>query len=439
MVTTSFDKLPANVVAKAKMCILDILGGSLAAHDTKSANYVRRVVRRMGGREESTLIGVGVKVPAPLAAWANSMLASALDVDDGSPSPVGAGHAGHHGALVVPSSLAVAESKGSSGKSLIEAVVIGYEVGIRAGYILSSLPGISLAGPIGSYGVTAASGKLLQLTKEETANALGIVDAHNPTGRPSERTAGTFRMGMTKEKMGWAVLTGVVAALLAREGFTGRGSIYDDPNNDQALLSSLGREYEILKVYHKPYCSCRLTHCALDGLLELMREYNLNAEDIVKVTVGGSSLAIMLDSYQPDTIEEAQFSMPFVIGTALADGKVGPEQINEKRLNDKAILDQAKKIRLEVNPAIDALQTTGVLRAIVKIETKDGEVYETRVDNAKGSIENPFTEDELREKFRYLSTRLLGERRTEEVIKCVDNLENLSNVRQLVELVSYVG
>ena len=82
VVTTSFDKLPTNVVAKAKMCVLDILGGSLAAHETKSANYVRGVVQRMGGREESTLIGVGTKVPAPLAAWANGVLASALDIDE---------------------------------------------------------------------------------------------------------------------------------------------------------------------------------------------------------------------------------------------------------------------------------------------------------------------------------------------------------------------
>lgn len=438
MVTTSFDKLPSNVVAKAKMCTLDILGGALAANDTKSVNCVRRVVQAISGREESTLIGVGVKSPAPLAAWANSVLANALDIDDGS---IGAGgHAGHHGAMVVPASLSLAESKGSTGRSFIEAVVIGYEVGIRAGYIVSILLGDTGSGPMGSYGAVAASAKLLGLNEEETANALRIVDAHNPIGSvviPSEIAAVTCGKAMTKGKVGWAVLTGVVAALLAREGFTGLGSIYDDPRIDQALLSNLGREYEMLKVYHKCYCSCRLTHAALDGLLELMQKYDLDAEDVIKVTVGSSSTVTTLNNYRPHTLEEAQFSIPFVIGAALVDGKVAPEQINERRLGDKAILNQADKVKLEVNPTIDA-SSLGKLGAIVKIEAKGGRTYVTHVDNPKGNIENPFGDDELREKFRSLSTRVLGEEKTEEVIRCVDDLENLSNIRELTKLVNYV-
>jgi len=436
IVTTSFDKLPTNVVAKAKMCVLDILGGSLAAHETKSANCVRRVVQKMGGREESTLIGIGVKVPAPLAAWANSILASALDIDDGFFTPTY--HIGHHGSIVVPASLSMAECEGSSGKSFVEAVVVGYEVGIRAGYILTSLylPGIGPAGAVGCYGAAAASAKLLHLNREETINALHIVHDHNPfpvTGVPS-RTG-----GMTKERVGWATLTGVCAALLAQEGFTGKASIYEN-SPPHEILTSLGTEYELLNVYYKPYCSCRVTHCALDGLSKLIQEYNLVAEDVVSVTIISSPYAMALNNYEPDSIEEAQFSIPFTIGAMLVNGKVGPEQVNERTLGDKAILDQAKKVKLELDPTYDALQEgsgPGAIRAIVKIETKD-RTYETLIDNAKGSPENPFTADELRDKFRSLSTSLLGKRRTEEVIKCVNNLENLSNMRELVELVRYV-
>ncbi len=436
---TSFDKLPSSVVAKAKICTLDILGGAIAAHDTKSANSVRRAIRKMGGIEESTPIGLGVKVPAPLAAWSNSILANALDIDDGNDAPTG--HAGHHGAVVVPASLSVAESNGSSGRSFIEAVVVGYEVGIRAGYILSAVG--APVGPMGSFGAAAASAKLLQLNKEETTNALSIVDAHNPIGSVAvlpTKTLGFPVGGMTKEKLGWAALAGVVAAILAQEGFTGPGSIYDNQDIDQALLGSMGKEYKILEVYHKPYSSCRLTHAGLDGLLKLIRTYHLCAQDIIKVTVETSSIATRLNNYQPHTMEEAEFSAPFVIGALLVDGEVGPEQISEKRLGDKAILDQAKKVKLEVNPEIDAAKnTSGRDQAIVKIETKDGKTHETRVDDVKGGIGNPFTDDELRDKFRTLSTKRLGERRTEEVIKFVDNLENLSNIRELMGLVSHIG
>lgn len=150
IVTIHFHELPPDVVAKAKMCVLDLLGYSLAAHKTKSTNAVRRMVQAMGGRKESTLIGVGVKAPVPLAAWANSVLANALDMDDGSFWPKG--HAGHHGAMVIPSSLSIAEAKGLSGKNFIEGIVVGYEVGIRAGYIMSSL-GIHQGGTMGCYGL----------------------------------------------------------------------------------------------------------------------------------------------------------------------------------------------------------------------------------------------------------------------------------------------
>jgi 2-methylcitrate dehydratase PrpD len=432
VVTASFDKLPTNVVAKAKMCVLDILGGSVAAQETKSATCVREVVQRMGGREESTLIGIDTKVPAPLAAWANGVLASALDIDDGCFTP--GYHVGHPGAIVVPASLSVAECESSSVKSLIEAIVVGYEIGIRAGYILSSLylPEAGPAGPLGCYGAAAASAKLLHLDREETINALHIVHDHNPlplTGVPS-RIA-----GMTKERVGWAVLTGVCAALLAQRGFTGKASIYEKlPPHE--ILTSLGTKYEMLNIYHKPYCSCRITHCALDGLSKLIKEFNLVAEDVVSVTIISSPFVVGLNSYEPNSTEQAQFSLPFVIGAMLVDGKVGPDQINDRRLSDKAILDQAKKVKLKLDPTYDAPREgsgPGAIRAIVNIETKDGK-YETLIDSAKGSPENPLTPDELRDKFRSLSTRVLGKRRAEGVIKYVDNLDSLSNIGELMSM-----
>jgi 2-methylcitrate dehydratase PrpD len=441
VVTTSFDKLPINVVAKAKMCTLDIIGGSLAAIETKSANAVRRVVQKIGGIKESTLLGVGVKVPAPLAAWSNSIMASALDIDDGSYAPTG--HAGHHGALMVPTGLSIAESKGSSGRNYIEAVVAGYEVGIRAGYIISSMPGGGAGGPMGSYGAAVVSAKLLQLNEEEIINALGIVNEHNPTGRVVTLPKGTLPRikGMPKEKIGWSVLTGVVATLLAQEGFTGPNSIYDHQDVKQELLSSLGKEYKILEVYPKRYTCCRGMHPALDGLFELIGKHNLNAEDIMKVILEGSTfLAKVLVNYPPRSMEEAEFSTPFAIGAALAYGKVGPDQISEQSLGDKAILDQANKVELVVHPEMEAAkQSGGYNQAIVKIKTKDGKTYKTRIENTRGNPKNPFTNDELIDKFKSLTVRLLGKQGTDAVIKCVDNLENLSDIKELVTLVSRIA
>jgi 2-methylcitrate dehydratase PrpD len=220
--------------------------------------------------------------------------------------------------------------------------VAGYEVAIRAGYILTSLylPGIGPAGTVGCHGTAAASAKLLNLNREGIINALYVVHDHNPfpvTGVPSRRD------GMTKERVGWATLTSVCAALLAQEGFTGKGSIFENSPSLE-ILTSLGTQYELLKVYHKPYSSCRVTHPTLDGVAELIQEYKLAAEDVASVTVISGSYTAALNNYEPGTTEEAQFSIPFTIGAMLVDGKVGPEQIDDRRLDDRAILDQAKKV-----------------------------------------------------------------------------------------------
>jgi 2-methylcitrate dehydratase PrpD len=169
-----------------------------------------------------------------------------------------------------------------------------------------------------------------------------------------------------------------------------------------------------------------------------MTEFNPAAEEVVRVTIISSPYALELNNYEPKSTEEAQFSLPFVIGAMLVDGKVGPDQISGKRLSNPLILDQARKVKLELDPNFDAPREgsgPGAIRAFVRIETKGG-IYETIIDHAKGSPENPLTVDDLKDKFRSLSTRLLGKQRAEEVIDCVDHLDNLGNIGELMSMLS---
>lgn len=444
VLTTSFEKLPPDVIVQTKSIILDTLGVSLAGRDTRAAECSRRMVRAMGGKEEATLLGVGVKLPAMLATLSNSVQASACDMDDGMYGPWG--HIGHFGSVIVPSSLCIAEAQRSTGKELIEAVVVGYETAIVAGLSLLRMAGVLTTGSTGSYGAAAAVAKLLRLNRDEVVNSLMLVDAHNLAGvRDNDWRVfiekggwGFNKFAMVKEGIGWGAMTGVGAALLAQQGFTGYMSIYDHPDIEQGLLSSLGKEYGLLKNhYFKSYSACAWTHPALDGVLALVQKHHLSAETISRVIVRSNPTSILLDVRRPTCIDQAQYSIPFLVGAAIVDGKVTPEQINEARLGDKAILSQADKVELEADPALQSAYPgkPGALDTIVKIETRDGRVYETRAAMSK-DMASPLTYNDLKEKFRSLSTKMLGKDGSEAVIQCIDGLEKVSSVRELVDLIA---
>jgi len=424
---TSFTSLPSNVITQAKLALQDNLGVMLAAHKDRAVEAARRVAQAIGGRKESTLIGTGIKVPCNIASWVNAVMGSTLDMDDGAMGQEG--HRAHAGGMVVPSCLAVAERQSATGVELIEALVIGFEIAVRTGWMM----GVgTMAGKVGTYGVAAATAKLLGLSPEKIANAVAIAEAHRPD--PAQGTL-IEHPGMVKEAIGWGAMTGVSAALLAQAGFTGSRTTYDLPEHNQKPMESLGKEWEMMGLYFKPYSMCRNGHTSLDGVLELVKEHDLKADDISKITVGVCSKTVRMINYPPATIWEAQYSVPFTVGAAVVDGEVGPEQIAETRLGDRTILNQAEKVRLVTDPEAEALwpQTHA---ARVEIETKDGRKFKVFKRYPKGGAENPLSEKELRGKFRKLAVRAIGVDRTEALSTCIDRLEKLNTVNELIEQVA---
>ena len=429
--STSFDRLPVDVVAKAKVAIRDHLGVLLASVEDRAVAAASKMAIAMGGREESTLIGIGIKVPCNIASMVNTITTTTLDMDDGAYRPIG--HLAHAGGVVIPSSLAVAERQNATGKSLIEAVVIGYEAALRAGWLVRMWGMYAPAGMAGTYGAAAAAVKLLGLSTEEAVDALGIAEAHCLY---SSRNVTISNVVMTKEAAGWGAMTGVTAALLAQAGFKGPDTIFDLSDYNKEPLETLGRDWEILRLYFKPHSSCRYTHAPIDGVLELIKKHNLSFDNILRVTLGiASPAAPGMANYSPASTWEAQFSIPFTIGAALVDGEVGPEQIAESRLGDELILRQADKVKLVADPEADALRP-GMVPAHIKIETIDGKEFETSVPYPRGAPENPLSEEELKHKFWRLATKAIGVDKAEDLSKCLDGLEDLANINQLVEKLS---
>lgn len=423
------------MVTQAKLCTLDTLGAAIAGCKAKAVHIMERFVRSIGdGREEATIFGFGRKISLPNATLLNSTMSTVLDSDDGCMSSVG--HLGHIGGCVIPAALAVAERRHSTGEAFLEAVTVGYEVYLRTGRILTEpeLKKFPIAGTPGAYGAAAAAGKLLKLTKEEIINVLGIAEAYAPVPRMG-RIALTGPM--TKEAMPWGAMTGVTAALLAQLGFTGPKTIYDDRNYDRSCLDNLGKGYEMLNIYFKPYCACRYTHAALDIVLKLSKERALPHSDVQNITIEVGSGASLLNTTRPITIEHAQYSFPFVIGMALVDGEIGPDQINEGRLTEESVLKLADKIKVVVSEEVNAL-LPAKFGAIITIDTKSGEKHRIKLDFPKGEPENSLTHEEIEEKFKKWAATVIDPDRAEQVLNCINNLENLDDINDLIRLITYL-
>lgn len=412
---------------------MDILGSAIAGRERKTVGIMERLVRSIGGgKEEATMICCGRKASLPNATLVNSAMATVLDSDDGGRSAVGG--LGHIGGCVIPAALAVAEREHASGKAFLEAVVVGYEVYLKTSWMLAepNLKKFSMSGTPGAYGAAAAVGKLLKLTHKQITNALGIAESYAPVPKIGKIA---LTGPMTKEAMPWGSMTGLMSALLAQMEFTGPKTIYDDTNVDKSILGSLGKEYDILKIYFKPYAACRYTHTAIEIVLQLVKEKVLTAENVKDITVEVNFWSALLNCPRPETIEHAEYSFPFVIAVALLDEEVGPNQIKESRLTDEAVLKIANKVKVAVSEDMNAILPAKV-GAIVTIETRDGKRHRMRRDTAKGGSEEPFTYQELEEKFRKWARTAIAGDRAEKVLNAVNNMEELTRMNDLIEFIA---
>jgi 2-methylcitrate dehydratase PrpD len=421
--------LPGDVIAQAKRCVLDLLGVAIAGSRTAMARSSTRFAFGQFGPGGATLIGSTTQLGEVGATWVNGICASALDMDDGHRLAMG-----HPGAAVIPTALAVAETQGASGGDFLAAVVAGYEVAVRVS--VSRIPAYKedhySTGIWGAPGSTAAAGRLLGFDRRTLQSALGIAIAHGPFPPSGVFTHG----GMVKEVIGWAGVVGCSSALLAREGFAGPVDALDlsgryDPAQ---LVANLGEQHAVRQVYFKPYASCRWSHPALDGVLQLASEHDLKPAEIERIHIEGFREITRLRNPAPTTLIEAQYSIPFSIALALAYGGIGPGELEEEKLQDRALLEMAQKVKLSVDPEfVQAFPERTALR--VTVHTGRG-AFATTVEYPRGNPENPLSDAELTDKFLGLVAGILGEERSRKLGKVAQHLEELDNVKRLTELLA---
>ena len=431
-----YEEIPEKVRMLAKYCFLDWLASAYAGSQEEPVRMMLEVVKGMPGKPECTLIPDGSKNICLLGALVNGASSHMVEMDDlHRPSIF------HPAAPIIPAALAVAERGERSGRDLIAAIVVGYEVGIRVAKMVGKYhyQFWHTTATCGTFGAAAAAGKLLLL------NPQGIVWA---LGSAGTQASGLWEFlsesAMSKQlHPGKAALNGILAALLAQRGFTGAEHIFEGEKgfckatskdcDFHGVTNGLGREYHMEGNSFKLHASCGHTHSALDAALILSKETGVVPEQIEKVRVKLYSEALdLLGGVKLTSPYIAKFHIPFCIATALKFGKVGLEAFTEERLNDGDLRELMARVELTSDEALDG-EYPGKWGAIVEMRTKDGPSLSRKVEYPKGDPENPFSEQEVSDKFLSLTEGILPVDKSSSMVRRVLELEEVERVDHLFQ------
>lgn len=417
-----------------KRLLLDYCGVALSGSRARTGEILREYVVKAGGEEQATVLGSGYRVPMAQAAFANSVAEHSIELDDVDDLALF-----HHGPPVVSAALAAAEHRGASGHELLVAMLAGCEMMNRLSLATNPVlrdRGFHTTPTCGVFGAAVAAGRLLGLTAGELTSALGLAGA---------QAGGLMEMyGPSMQKRinpGPAARDGVVSAELAALGFTGADTILDGPRgfgaafadrlNSAVLLGELGTSVPVV-VEYKPYSAARPIHNAIDCALNLSRRHAIEAASIERVVVHRHpAWAAYHTNDAPKTYHEAQVSLPFSVALAFAEGRAFPDQYADERLGRPELAGLARRVTIETQ---DSLPRGVSCRMVVTLA--DGREFEEQVDDPKGSVGNPMTDEDLADKFRHLAGPVLGPDRVENAITAIWAIADAKDVSALIDVLS---
>jgi len=428
----------------ARRYLLDWLGATIAGGEMRPASLIREVINELGGHSQATVIATGDRTSVPLAAFANAAASHVLEMDDLDPGSIY-----HPAAPTVAAALAVGEQLSIDGDALLDSIAIGYEVGIRIGEALgpTHYDFWHTTGTAGTFGAAAAAARLYGLDASQTIQALGSAGT---------MTAGLWEFlvdgAMSKQlHPAKAAHDGIMATLLAKQGFTSASRILD---GDKGLLAAMSREpapehltdglasdmaaWRISGVAFKIHAACRHTHSAVDAALNLRKAHSITTDQIEHVHVRIYSQALgLLDRMEPTTPYAAKFSLPFCIASALIYGDLGLARFSEITIREQLTLDLVDRISFETDPALDSLYPE-TWPSVVTITLRDGTSVTDRVDFPAGDIRAGVNNDDLIAKFVGMTSAQLA-RDASSIAKRVLNTEPTLTAKEIVQVLRIGG
>jgi 2-methylcitrate dehydratase PrpD len=444
-VETQYEDLPKDVAEKSKRFILDLLGCTLGAKDIQSSKIMTQVMSNLGGAPQSTVIGYSHKTSAPLAAMINATTGHAFDMDDDHREGTL-----HSSVVIFPAVFAMAEQAKVDGKQLITAFALGSELMIRLGESFlgqTYYQGFHPTGTTGVFGAALGAGKILSLGQQKLTWAQGIAGSQ-AAGLLEWKADGTWTKRL---QAGHPSMTGVMSALLAREGYTGPVGIYEGPDGfvrafshkDQYDLNKIhdafGERWELAINSIKPHSCCRFACPVVDCALDIAKNNDIKPEDIEDIEAGLNKWMIKVlcepadRKYNWKTVVDCQFGLPYVVAVSLIKKRASVPEFTDEAIEDPAVRALAQKVRWTYSEEFEKMYPKAY-PASVTVKTKDGKTYYSRVDFPKGDPENPVTDEELLDKFYLLSSRNISKRQGQRISEAVLNLEKMEDVNDLAGL-----
>jgi 2-methylcitrate dehydratase PrpD len=437
-------RVPPEARVTAGTAYLDTVGVMLAGAVEPAALAVQEAARAEGGEPRCRILGTAGATSASWASLANGTAAHALDYDDMCFVTLA-----HPSAPLVAAALAAGELARATGRALLDAWVVGFEIEAVLGRAMNPrhyTQGWHCTSTLGTLGAAAAAARLLGLDREAVGRCLALA-ASEASGL--KENFGTMAKPL---HAGLAARNGIVAALLARSGLTASSRALEGPQGFLVAMGSereslgdaletLGQRWEVLEtgVTIKLYPSCAGTHPALDAILDLRRQHRFTDAEVETIGIGVDAVTPTILIYdRPTTGLEGKFSMHYCAAAAVVMGRVGLDTFEPAAVSDPRIRDLLPRIAMTVDPTLRA-DAPALTQARVTLRLRDGRTLATEADGARGYPARPATEQELTDKFRTCAGRVLDSSQTEIAIVLLRALDHLAGTEVLTRSLSPAG
>ncbi len=437
IVATGYEDIPPDAIRVANESCFDLLGVILAGSTQPVADIIQQYVSDQGGTDEATVLASGQRSTSSQAAMANGTMGHALDYDD-------FGGFGHPTVAIFPALLALGEKTGATGRDLLEAYVVGCEVGLALQHATKynqMEKGFHATAVIGHMACTSACAKLLGLDEQQTTMALGMA------GSMAGGLIHNFGTMTKPLHAGLVCRDGITAAQLAQRGLTSGDHIIEHPlgfartvlgpgiYDLEEMADNLGKPYRVQDALMiKKYPCCGGNHSMLDSLFSLMREHDFTYDDVASAEVAQPYLSIVMMYGEPDTGLQGKFSSQYAVAAALVDGEMGIDTFTDEKVNDPTIKEALGKVNQRVVAKAEELSVDFEQGIPVKITLKDGRVFEhsTTRQNILGSQHNPWGFDNIKAKFEVNAALALSRERIAETVDTWSDITQVGDVSEAI-------
>lgn len=386
----TWEAIPNDVQHQSKRCLLDLIGVAAAGHTTPTSDIINKHAEMMFGGGKSALFFDGRLVSPAGAAMANGMTIDSIDAHDGHPLTKG-----HAGCGVLPALVAIiqAQELTLTGTEFLTAMVVGYEIAIRAGIALhATAPDFHTSGAWVAIAAAAMGARLMDMNQDQFRHAIGIAEYHGPR---SQMMRVIDAPTMLKDGSGWGAMAGVSAAYLAQSGFTGAPAISVE---ETEYFDDLGDKWHMMGQYFKLYPVCRWAQPSVEAAAALKQDHGFHAQDIRSIRIETFHEGKRLAVGKPNSSDQAQYNLPFSVAAYLVRDALGPQEVTGAGLTDPDILGLMDRIIVVEDDLFNTrFPAERWARAIITL--KDGQTFISADTTAQGDWDNPPADETLNAKY----------------------------------------